>query len=500
MSDSVLLDRAVLESLNGLLFGDDGDPLDRARWMEQDFHFREGHACGFGLEQNFGGPCGVLAVVQSFMLRYLLFGPGRDKAGSIQELESLQTEELESSFGRALSEILTRSLPDVGTEERCVNLVIGSKTDFPERMRCLRIQSDVVEDVEAVIMQNLNFFLRGDISVMCFVWSLLLSRQIHQLQEDRDDPSLPLVQRFGHSSQDLVNLMICGRAVSNVHDGLKVLGGRQGISCSTESLQEDSCVLKGIPSRCPIGFLTILEAMRYSKVGSYLKYPSNPIWVIGSSSHYTVLFSCDESVGKLSKLQEEEQRVRQVFLEFDVQEDGFIPASMQPALLEALQLSENDRDTVSKGLDPDGMGIILWSNLWCAYASLISPLGSGTDILPQDSEWACSACTFLNSDLERLECEMCATARPVEHTAPRIAPCPAVESNVISEPTFFTLWHYNGMVSCLPAGGLTQIRVTRVDEGALQSQGNPHEPGIQEILQTRWTDALIEYDSPPSLS
>ena len=67
--------------------------------------------------------------------------------------------------------------------------------------------------------------------------------------------------------------------------------------------------LQGIPQQSSVGFLTILEALRYCevtpiiimliatfydliiKVGSFLKDPLHPVWLIGSETHLTVLFS-----------------------------------------------------------------------------------------------------------------------------------------------------------------------------------------------------------------
>lgn len=48
--------------------------------------------------------------------------------------------------------------------------------------------------------------------------------------------------------------------------------------------------LKGIESPSPIGFLTVLERLRYCEVGSYLKSPKFPIWVLGSETHLTGKF------------------------------------------------------------------------------------------------------------------------------------------------------------------------------------------------------------------
>ena len=46
----------------------------------------------------------------------------------------------------------------------------------------------------------------------------------------------------------------------------------------------------GIQARPAIGYLSILESLRYCEVGGYYKSPLFPIWVVGSTSHFSVLF------------------------------------------------------------------------------------------------------------------------------------------------------------------------------------------------------------------
>jgi len=69
-----------------------------------------------------------------------------------------------------------------------------------------------------------------------------------------------------------------GRASSNVFDGDKALDGAK---------------LGGISSPCRLGLLTLFEWYKYVEVGSYLKSPALPIWVVCSESHFTVLFSAN---------------------------------------------------------------------------------------------------------------------------------------------------------------------------------------------------------------
>ena len=67
--------------------------------------------------------------------------------------------------------------------------------------------------------------LRSGAGALLVLLSMLLSRGLRQLPGDRDDPSLPLVAPpFGHASQEIVNLFLCGRAVPNVFDGCMDLG------------------------------------------------------------------------------------------------------------------------------------------------------------------------------------------------------------------------------------------------------------------------------------
>ena len=42
-----------------------------------------------------------------------------------------------------------------------------------------------------------------------------------------------------------------------------------------------------------------LMCFHFVQVGDYYKTPNYPIWVVGSSSHYTVLFALNENVGKV---------------------------------------------------------------------------------------------------------------------------------------------------------------------------------------------------------
>lgn len=85
-----------------------------------------------------------------------------------------------------------------------------------------------------------------------------------------------------YSSQELVNLMITGKATSNVFDHRKEIG------YSTGGL--NNVYLRGIDKPSEIGFLSLFEAYRHIEIGNYYKFPIYPVFVICSESHYSVLF------------------------------------------------------------------------------------------------------------------------------------------------------------------------------------------------------------------
>ena len=48
--------------------------------------------------------------------------------------------------------------------------------------------------------------------------------------------------------------------------------------------------LRGISEQSDIGFLTLMEQLRYCTVGSFYKNPKNPVWVMASETHLTGKF------------------------------------------------------------------------------------------------------------------------------------------------------------------------------------------------------------------
>lgn len=343
---------------------------------------------------------------------------------------------------------------------------------------------------EAVRLLSRNLaILHSDRGVISFVYSLILTRTLKQVCADIDNVGDPLVAAFGHTTQELVNLVITGVACSNVFDNQK------SMSLSIDGPATSS--LRGVSQQPDVGYLSLHECLNYLEVGHLLKNPKYPIWVVGSETHYTVLFALDPRVGKLSAHEKREgmfdgmvflnamfcpyfvvgslltvyrpqcltlpacfhfysptcfysallAEVKGIFQQLDPQNNGFLTRDTAAILVESLGL---DASTVSV-LDPDRQGIVLWEAVrahFCPYPeeakASAKPApgargdggggngGSGDGSQPGSGSgatpatWSCPACTLTNA-YALTKCAVCGSNRPAAPppSAAPAAPAPA---------------------------------------------------------------------------
>ncbi|PUZ47133.1 hypothetical protein GQ55_7G139000 [Panicum hallii var. hallii] len=383
----------VAEKLWAMVFGEGVSKAVLAQWSNQGIRFSSDPETTMGLVQHEGGPCGVLATVQAYVLKYLLFfsddlsnpevsnplytlGQRRFYQSSFaagDDFSSLTNDRKTRALVHAMVEILflcgtgkravVASIARVNrgkTEAVLEGLSVESAMDLQKVLRTSTFTSR--KDAFDILLANIPLF-ESRLGAMLFLISALLSRGLEYIQADRDDPSQPLVTApFGHASQEIVNLLLCGEAVPNVFDGKMDLGG--GMS------------LKGIPNNVEVGFLTLLESLNLCKVGQYLKCPKWPIWVVGSESHYTVLFALNPNVQEENELEERESRIRRAF---DAQDQsgggGFISVEgFQQVLRETHINFPSD-----KLEDLCNAGIIVWSEFWQALLQLDKRAGGMKD-------------------------------------------------------------------------------------------------------------------------
>ncbi|KAM9308094.1 putative ubiquitin carboxyl-terminal hydrolase MINDY-4 [Gastrophryne carolinensis] len=250
-------------------------------WKIQSFTFCNLQDLKFGIVQKKGGPCGVLAAVQACLLKNLLFGKESDSSRSLHPSDTLRT----SCLYRAIAEILWRA----GDSKKAIVTLLSGRQQFTPagRYKADGILESLIfysfnsyEDLLTFLQKNVYQFERGPYGCILLTVSAVLSRSTDLVQEDLDDPSGCLIGAHAYCTQELVNLLLGGRAVSNVFNDVVELDSGNG----------NITILKGISTRSDIGFLSLFEHYGVCQVGSYLKTPKYPIWVVCSESHFSVLF------------------------------------------------------------------------------------------------------------------------------------------------------------------------------------------------------------------
>ncbi|KAK1172731.1 putative ubiquitin carboxyl-terminal hydrolase MINDY-4 isoform X1 [Acipenser oxyrinchus oxyrinchus] len=276
------IDLNLAVDLKNILFGSSFACFND-EWKIQSFPFNDLPDLRYGIVQKKGGPCGVLASVQACVLQKLLFEETSisNKSQRLQPSDSQRSKKL----ALAIADILWRA----GDRKKAVvALSSGEKQFIPAgRYKSDGILETIIlhtvssqEDLTLFLEQNIRQFEVGPYGCILLTVSAILSRSTDLVIRDFDVPTNSLIGAHGYCTQELVNLLLTGRAVSNVFNDVIELDSGNG----------NSTVLNGITGRSDIGLLSLFEHYNLCKVGSYLKTPKYPIWVICSESHFSVLF------------------------------------------------------------------------------------------------------------------------------------------------------------------------------------------------------------------
>lgn len=432
-----------LENLRLLLWGPNLKDEVFSRWT-QGFVFSKDEPTA--LVQLEGGPCAVIAPVQAFLLKNALF----TSHSTTSNLSDVTVEQASSYLWESLAELLismetnTYILvcledPEFGSAstsgENASSLDSGESSPkrrkidqetFHNKLRCVRCEG--VAEMKSHLKDLMPEY-QQDFGVLLFLYSLLLSKGLQQIKNEVEDPTEPVIDGiYGHGSQCLINLLLTSRAISNVWDNDKDVSGLK---------------LRGIKRQSTIGFLTLLEHLRYCEVGWYLKNPQFPIWLLGSETHLTVLFSTERN---LVVTETPAGSARTVFAQYDPEGNGFISASLLGDVLAALNLvSEKEYvDIMRNKLDSEELGIITRTSFM-------------DEFFPEEDK---------------------------------------------SSPSQFTLYHYNGLPrSC----SHNQVKY-RSCEARIMEDIDPQiitdTSPIKLCLQTKWPTIEIQWSSehPPSLN
>ena len=234
----------------------------------------------------------MMAAVQGMLLKVLLYGSSKFglKPHSQHSLEQgLPLKVRTVALAAAMAEVLVRCREEDEEEEYKV-VMSGMKKHFSSAGR---IRADGLTETINIfsfssemelwefLCHNAGFITgQGNSSVVCFLYSCILTRGIDNVREDMDSKDSQLMAAHGYCSQEMVNLIITGTASSNVFDNKVVLGS-----------EKEQTVLKGVVGQSEVGLLSLFEHYKSCSVGSNLKSPLYPIWLVCSESHFTTLWA-----------------------------------------------------------------------------------------------------------------------------------------------------------------------------------------------------------------
>ncbi|XP_066599876.1 ubiquitin carboxyl-terminal hydrolase MINDY-3 homolog [Prorops nasuta] len=365
-------DAEYVQNIKTLLWGTSVKEDVFKRWA-QGFYFSNDEPTA--LVQAEGGPCAVIAPVQAFILKQLLL-----ESNSLL-WKDINDEERDQLLVKAMSEIITQAadgqspeyyvvhtneskpspsnkeLVDVNITESAdasqivnesntgTSTLVEEKTvesnSFHSHLRIFTTSS--IEEVEQFFKSRINI-LKDRYGVLLLLYTVVCTKGTLRITAEMSDTTEPMIDStYGYGSQSLINLMLTGKAVSHVWDHDQDIGGLR---------------LRGIDKQNTVGFLTLLEHLRYCEVGTFLKNPSHPVWVLGSETHLTVLFSNERL---LVSPETPAEQARRIFKKFDPEGNKFISANLLQDVLSELGLVADAEyvDIMRKKLDNESLGIIL---------------------------------------------------------------------------------------------------------------------------------------------
>ncbi|KAG4148210.1 hypothetical protein ERO13_D05G272200v2 [Gossypium hirsutum] len=458
-----------------------------AQWSNQGIRFSPDPETSMILVQHEGGPCGVLAAIQAFVLKHLLFCPD-DLVKAAQSTPQNSTPRrlsknqyvasnnfaafTENAKARALVKSMGEILFLCGNNKRALIATLSSIGDGVEESEDSLTDVIIAQALEGLSIEsasNLHKVLRVEtyttpasaykrleaiipvfqsrMGALLFLISALLSRGLDCVQADRDDPSLPLVTApFGHASQEIVNLLLCGQAVPNVFDGRMDLGG--------------GMFLKGVSTNVEVGFLTLLESLNF----------------------YT-------GVQDENELEARDSQIRKAF---DAQDQsgggGFISVEgFHQVLRETnIRLPSEKLDSLC------GSGFIVWSEFWQVILDLDKSLGGLKDSTGQMGQKIFDLYHFNGIAKSDLNGSQFSSGGETPMQRPRLTKLR------VSVPPRWTPEEFMADVAVLPSGS-AGAQPSGKDTEVAKPEPSQHAP-LVDCIRTRWPRAVCNWvGDPPSI-
>ena len=230
-----------------------GSPVSNfnSEWRHQGFTFSHFDDLKYGIVQYKGGPCGLLASVQAVVLKQLLFN---DRLSGNKQRLRFSPEETRDALFQALIEILWRA----GSYKTARVAIRSEKEQFmpsggykADRLteKLVIYETNNYSELEMFIKENIKQFSSDDGGCILTLYSVILSRTVEKIKEDMDDKNGTLMGAHGYCTQDMVNLFITGKSISNTFDDVIEL----------DSGGDTKSILKGIDQQSDIGLLSLFE-------------------------------------------------------------------------------------------------------------------------------------------------------------------------------------------------------------------------------------------------
>ncbi|KAH0482056.1 MAG: hypothetical protein KVP17_003075 [Porospora cf. gigantea B] len=341
------------------VFSHECSPRDHARWFSHPFLFYDFPS--WGLLQLHSGPCGLLAAVQVWLLRWLWFGceeqcrlpsfhRGIAELATDEEwVTKLRLRPCIQVVRRALIEALVSILTQCKRSPhfvvcRVLPVVAPDETAYRDNFEVEYTNLPTEEDARRFYTQHSEQFLESPTALLSFLISVSLTTGITQMREDMDCfGDGYLIRTFGHCSQEMVNLLLTGRAVSNIFNDSRQFLAESG-------RQEENLTLHGIGRRTCVGLLADVETQLLAEVGSYFKCPFFPLWVLAKASHYSTFLGVDIRLNDDFGVLHARDWGLKAFDQFDSARSGMLGSDQVQLLINKLGLHAFDWGIVEDNL------------------------------------------------------------------------------------------------------------------------------------------------------
>merc|ERR1739838_491540 len=285
-----IFDADIACEIRQLIFGSDKRGFS-TEWTDQGFAFNDcedGRATflKIGIVQKKGGPCGLLGVVQALVLKNLLYLD--ESMESPEELfEQVRCQKRTAALEQTLIEIIWKS--NVNDKTYLAVRVIQKQFSCPPTYRpdgltehVRMIPCTCLRDLQIAVRENIREYERERGGCVLLLYSVILTHTIAQIKSEMDELEGRLLGLHGYCTQEMINLLLHGKATSNAFDNNINL--------------DEKTLLKGVGDKSDIGLLSLFEHYESIKIGENYKSPKYPIWLVCSESHFTVLFSLNEDI------------------------------------------------------------------------------------------------------------------------------------------------------------------------------------------------------------